>query len=318
MRAPPPRWRTTARRVASRSRAPPRHSLPRARRRVPRRRSVRRRCCQPRAPIGRHAAGGRRSVGAGDYAAASTDRSPVAKGQSPVLPARVATLRRRRRRCSAARRPPVAGGERTAAATRSGADAAEERRDVQLCHRRSGPRSGAAHQCAAARQCTATGHLAATSARRRPLHSRRCRRRNTKRRPAADCARASRSAGGAPRASAAARRRPSCRRFAPGASVAEPLAGACRNDQAAPPQQYETVPEMPATPTNRSAYRVGKPKFNRPPGDGTHDDPQRQQRFMAMVKLHLTKYAWYTPTLSRQTAEAKLKGAAGEVVCGAR
>jgi hypothetical protein len=80
-----------------------------------------------------------------------------------------------------------------------------------------------------------------------------------------------------------------------------------------PPQrgatQYETVPEMPATPTNRSAYRVGKPKFNRPPGDGTHDDPQRQERFRAMVKLHLTKYAWYTPTLTRQTAEAKLKGA---------
>jgi hypothetical protein len=78
--------------------------------------------------------------------------------------------------------------------------------------------------------------------------------------------------------------------------------------QVAPPQQYETVPEMPATPTNRSAYRIGKPKFNRPPGDGTHDDPQRQQRFMAMVKQHLTKYAWYGPSYTRQTAEAKLKG----------
>jgi hypothetical protein len=69
---------------------------------------------------------------------------------------------------------------------------------------------------------------------------------------------------------------------------------------------YDAVPAEP----NKSAYRTGKPKFNVPPGDGTHEDPQRQVKFKELVKMHNSKYPWYAGALSRQAAEARLKGLA--------
>jgi hypothetical protein len=75
-------------------------------------------------------------------------------------------------------------------------------------------------------------------------------------------------------------------------------------------RHYDSVPAEPTVPGNKSAYRTGKPKFNVPPGDGTHEDPQRQSKFKELVKTHNSKYGWYAGALSRQAAEARLKGQA--------
>lgn len=73
---------------------------------------------------------------------------------------------------------------------------------------------------------------------------------------------------------------------------------------------YDAVPAEPskASEANKTAFRTGKPKFNVPPGDGTHEDPQRQAKFKELVKSHLTKYAWYSATMTREQAESKLRG----------
>jgi hypothetical protein len=79
-------------------------------------------------------------------------------------------------------------------------------------------------------------------------------------------------------------------------------------------RHYDSVPAEPTVPGNKSAYRTGKPKFNVPPGDGTHEDPQRQSKFKELVKTHNSKYGWYAGALSRQAAEARLKGQAEKTV----
>lgn len=69
-------------------------------------------------------------------------------------------------------------------------------------------------------------------------------------------------------------------------------------------------PTQSSSNSSPSAYRHSKPPFDVPPGDGTHKDPARLEKFRAMVKERLTKYPWYSPGLRRQDAEAKLAGKA--------
>jgi hypothetical protein len=99
MEPTPPTTRTMALRVASRSRALPRHSPPRARRRVPRCSSVRRRCCSRRSPP---------VVPLRRWPPRRRQRFRCRRDRSPgdnrlCCPRRVA---RQRRQCSDVRRPP--------------------------------------------------------------------------------------------------------------------------------------------------------------------------------------------------------------------